>query len=205
MYICCFCFFACQQTPKIQKQPSPQKEIQSKKEKFSFLDSLFTKNATYKATGFDFPVGKPNAKNYYNAQSFTENNHLGDDWNGISGGNTDLGDPIFAIGNGYVQFAEDIGGGWGKVIRIIHQYKGNYYESLYAHCDTISVKKGNFVSKGNQIGTIGNANGMYYAHLHLEIRDQIFMDIGSGYSQSTNGYIDPTLFIKSNRNESWQK
>jgi hypothetical protein len=42
--------------------------------------------------GFDYPVGKPNGKGYYNAQKFGENTHLGEDWNGVRGGNSDLGD-----------------------------------------------------------------------------------------------------------------
>ena len=61
---------------------------------------------------FDFPVGKPDAVGYYNVQEFAENDHLGEDWNGVRGGNTDLGDPIYSIANGYVSFAENIGGGW---------------------------------------------------------------------------------------------
>ncbi|AXG70992.1 lipoprotein NlpD [Kordia sp. SMS9] len=166
----------------------------------AFFDDLFQKNKNYVSKSFDFPVGKPNAKGYYNAQKFTENNHLGDDWNGTGGGNTDLGDPIYAIGNGYVKAAENVGGGWGNVIRIVHKYKGNYYESLYAHCDRISIKKGSFVTKGTQIGTIGNADGAYYAHLHLEIRDNIFMELGGGYRTDTTGFINPTTFINSNRN-----
>lgn len=36
------------------------------------------------ADAFDFPVGKPDAKSYYNAQPFTKNNHLGDDWNAVT-------------------------------------------------------------------------------------------------------------------------
>ena len=152
------------------------------------------------AYGFDFPVGKPNAKGYYNAQKFGENNHLGDDWNGVQGGNSDLGDPIYPIGKGYVTFAENIGGGWGNVIRIIHYLpSGKQYESVYAHCDSILVSPDNWVEKGTKIGTIGTANDQYYAHLHLEIRDDITMEIGGGYSTDTSGYIDPTEFIKSRR------
>jgi len=49
------------------------------------------------ANRFDFPVGKPDAKGYYNAQIFGKNNHLGDDWNGANGGNSDLGEPIYAV------------------------------------------------------------------------------------------------------------
>lgn len=90
---------------------------------------------TFKVTnGYDFPVGKPDAKQYYNAQDFQENYHLGDDWNGVGGGNTDLGDPIYAIANGYVSFAEDTKGGWGNVIRIVHYNPDqSKIESVYAH------------------------------------------------------------------------
>lgn len=154
----------------------------------------------YIATAFDYPVGKPNAKGYYNAQGFGINYHLGDDWNAVTGGNTDLGDPIYAIAAGQVNFAEDIGGGWGKVIRLLHQIpNGEQYESLYAHCDSILVKVGDWVMRGTQIATIGNADGQYYAHLHLEIRDSIGMTIGGGYAKDTSGYLDPTHFLNSHR------
>ncbi len=154
----------------------------------------------YLADAFDFPVGKPDAKRYYNAQPFGENNHLGDDWNGTGGGNTDLGDPVYAIGNGYVKFAEDYGGGWGNIVRVVHFLPDDtLYESFYAHCDTILVKEGQWVKRGEQIGTIGNAGGIYYAHLHFEIRADTSLPIGGGYSEYTEGYLDPTEFIKQHR------
>lgn len=154
----------------------------------------------YIATAFDFPVGKPDAKGYYNAQGFGINYHLGDDWNAVTGGNTDLGDPIYAIAAGKVNFAEDIGGGWGKVIRILHQIpNGAQYESLYAHCDSILIEVGDWVERGQQVATIGNADGQYYAHLHLEIRDSIGMTIGGGYAVDTSGYLDPTKFLNTHR------
>lgn len=154
----------------------------------------------YLSDGFDFPVGKPDANGYYNAQKFTQNNHLGDDWNAVTGGNTDLGDPIFACSNGYVKFANNVQGGWGQVIRIIHQFPdGTQVESLYAHCDTILAEQGSWVKRGEKIGTIGTAGGIYYAHLHFEIRTDLTMGIGAGYSSNTNGYLDPTQFIKQHR------
>ena len=67
----------------------------------------------YIAHHFDYPVGTADGHGYYNAQGFADNDHLGDDWNGIGGGNTDFGDPIYAIANGRVKAAEDYGGGWG--------------------------------------------------------------------------------------------
>jgi len=152
------------------------------------------------ATRFDYPVGVPDGSGYYNAQGFGENTHLGDDWNAITGGNSDLGDPIYAIASGYIKYAEDNGPGWGNVIRMNHYLSdSSVVESLYAHCDTILVNVGDWVTIGTQIGTIGNANGAYSAHLHLEIRNNVDMPIGGGYSSYTEGYIDPTLFIDEHR------
>ena len=146
--------------------------------------SLFKQNQDYYSDGFDYPVGKPNANGYYNAQVFGSNSHLGDDWNGKSGGNSDLGDPIYSIGNGFVSEVKDYGGGWGKVIRIIHAIEkaDSLYivESLYAHCDTIITAENEFIKRGTKIATIGNCDGIYNAHLHLEIRTEIEKKIGSG-------------------------
>ena len=151
------------------------------------------------ANRFDFPVGKPDAKGYYNAQKFGANLHLGEDWNAVTGGNSDLGDPVFSIANGRVDFAEDLHGGWGNVIRMTHHLpNGQKIESLYAHCDTILVQADQWVKIGDQIGTIGTANGFYLAHLHFEMRDSL-MPIGGGYSDDTHGYINPTDFINTHR------
>ena len=165
-------------------------------------DSLFAKHPKYVSDGFDFPVGKPDANGYYNAQPFMKNTHLGDDWNGRGGGNTDLGDPVYAIGNGYVSEAADLGGGWGNVVRIVHKNtsgKWRCVESLYAHFDKIKVKKGDFVLRGTTIGTIGNNKAMYWAHLHLELRHSPDLPLGGGYSSDTTGYLDPTHFIRQHR------
>ncbi len=176
---------------------SPKKVVDSKPIEEKIVETFTPK---YIANGFDFPVGKPDAKQYYNAQPFGENDHLGDDWNGLGGGNTDLGDPIYAIGAGYVKFAEDYGGGWGNIVRIVHFLpKGETYESFYAHCDTILAKEGQWVKRGEQIGTIGNASGIYYAHLHFEVRADTSLPVGGGYSTYTEGYLDPTEFIRKHR------
>lgn len=152
------------------------------------------------ADGFDYPVGKPDAKGYYNAQTFGKNRHLGDDWNGVGGGNSDLGDPVYCIANGEVIFAGDNGYSWGNVIRVVHHLPdGTKIESLYAHCDTMLVEEGAWIAKGTQIGTIGTADGYYHAHLHFEIRDDLSLPIGPGYSNNTEGYLDPTEFIKTHR------
>ena len=167
------------------------------------LKALFISNIPYLSEGFDYPVGKPDARHYYNAQAFGTNNHLGDDWNGRDGGNTDLGDPVYSISNGVVTQSVNFFGGWGKVVRIAHAWKENdemkMVESLYAHMDTMLVKKGQWLRKGDVIGKIGTAEGHYLAHLHLEIRDCAGMELGGGYSKNTIGFLDPTAFIKGHR------
>jgi len=165
----------------------------------SFFNRVFEKFPTYTTTGFVFPIGDHGSQGYYNAQKFGHDNHLGDDWNGVGGGNTDLGDTIYASAAGYVRFAGDTGlRGWGKVIRIVHKYNNKFYETVYAHCDSITVKENSMISIGRKIGTIGTANGDYPAHLHFEVRDDVMMRMGFGYGEDKTGYLDPTAFIKAN-------
>lgn len=167
------------------------------------IDSIFNFNPEFYTNGFDFPVGKPNAENYYLASKFGQRNHLGEDWNGVGGGNTDLGDPVYAVSNGVVAFTEDVCCGWGNVVRVIHKLENNqkyqYLETVYAHLDRIDVHPGQLLKRGALIGTIGNAHGAYKAHLHLELRDFINMSLGPGYSDDHFGYLDPSQFILSNR------
>ncbi len=170
-----------------------------------FYDSLFSKNPIYISDGFDFPVGSPNAKGYYNANKFAEKSHLGEDWNGVKGGNSDLGDAIFSVSNGYIYSVENLGGGWGNVVRIVHQLSDTnelkFVESIYGHFDSVFVKQGNFIKRGEQIGTMGNCNGIYFAHLHFELRSDVTMLLGFGYSYDTTGFINPTEFINNHRPE----
>ncbi|HEY5923663.1 MAG TPA: peptidoglycan DD-metalloendopeptidase family protein [Kofleriaceae bacterium] len=152
---------------------------------------------TRDACGFDFPVGPPDATGYYDAQPFGANDHLGNDWNGLGGGDTDFGFPVFAVADGLVVEATDQQGGWGNVIRIEHTC-GDRVESLYAHLHAMHVVAGTPVVRGQQIGTIGNAGGQYRAHLHFELRDRT-LPLGAGYAAERTGYVDPTDFIKRHR------
>ena len=85
----------------------------------SQMDTAFIKLAD----GFDFPVGKPDGQGYYMARGFRSRGHLGEDWDGIGGGDTDLGDPIYAIARGVVILSEDVKLGWGNVIIIRHAFR----------------------------------------------------------------------------------
>jgi len=156
------------------------------------------------ADGFDLPVGKSDARGYYKARGFRSQGHLGEDWDGTGGGDTDLGDPVYVIGDGVVVFARDCHEGWGNVIIVRHAYREGlgtrYIDSLYGHLDRILVKRGQGVRRGQQIATIGNAHGLYDAHLHLEIRKNLEIGMSRDkFAQDSSNYYDPSQFIAAHR------
>ena len=150
------------------------------------------------ATRFESPLGSEHGALTYNAQKFWEMNegrgghHTGDDFNGIGGQNTDLGDPVFAAADGLVVFADEASPSWGKTVIIAHRDRdGRLLESMYAHLDRIDASAGALVARGTRIGTVGTANGYYPAHLHFEMRRGDGIDIGSGYSLFPLNRLDP--------------
>jgi murein DD-endopeptidase MepM/ murein hydrolase activator NlpD len=167
--------------------------------------SLSSQTAFIKlADGFDFPVGKPDAQGYYKARGFRSNGHLGEDWDGVGGGDTDLGDPIYCIGDGVVVFARDCHQGWGNVIIVRHAYREggvtHNIDSLYGHLLAILVHRGQTVHRGQQIATLGTAHGLYDAHLHLEIRKNIEIGMSRAkFAQDFSNYYDPSQFILQHR------
>lgn len=162
------------------------------------------------AKTFAYPIGKTEiiteAKDkkdeWYNAQDFGANNHLGEDWNKNSGGDTDCGEPVFAAADGRVIYAEDAGIGWGNVVIVEHNLPdGRRVQTLYGHLQKI-LKTSGEVKMREQIGTIGNANGRYLCHLHFELREEncpMWNETGAGYSAERNGWLDPSDFIDEKR------
>lgn len=162
------------------------------------------------ADKFAYPISKneyvTEAKDtkddWYNATNFGQDFHLGEDWNKNSGGNTDCGEPVYAIGNGVIVYAENAGPGWGNVLIIEHTLPdGKKIESLYGHLQEI-LKKSGEVKKRELVAKIGNADGKYLCHLHLEIRDEtcpMWHTAGGGYSGDTKGWLEPSEFIDSHR------
>ena len=155
------------------------------------------------ATRFDFPVGTEHGALAYDAQPFTANRHLGDDLNGIGGENSDLGDPVFAVADGRVVLAQKGGPGWGNIVIVLHAYREagvrKYVQSFYGHVLTMLVAPNEIVRRGQQIATVGTADGKYLAHLHFEMREFITPFVGAGYRQDTRGWLNPSDFIRAHR------
>jgi hypothetical protein len=158
------------------------------------------------ADGFDHACGKPDGRGYYVFRGFYPRGHLGEDWNGNGGGDTDLGDPVYAIGDGVVIFSEDYKRRWGNVVIVRHAYRGadgkvSMVDSLYGHLDRRLVRQYQVVKRGQQLGTIGNCYGIYAAHLHLEVRKNLRIGMNrSAYAGDYSNYYSPRAFIASHRN-----
>lgn len=161
------------------------------------------------ADSFAYPVGKTETvtqkkdnDEWYNALDFGSDNHLGEDWNKNTGGNTDCGEPVYAVGNGVITYAGDAGPGWGNVVIVTHALAdGSKVQSLYGHLQEITKSSGE-VKKREQIGKVGNANGRYLCHLHFEIREEACPSwdaVYVGYSPIRYGWLDPSNFIDSHR------
>ena len=77
------------------------------------------------------------------------------------------GTRINAADDGVVITATTRGGSYGKLIVISH---GGGLETWYGHCDTILVKVGQKVTKGQKIGTVGITGNATGYHLHFEVK-----------------------------------
>jgi hypothetical protein len=156
------------------------------------------------ATRFDMPMGSEHGAFTYNARPFRIERHLGDDLNGIGGGNSDLGDAVYAAGAGRVVYAGSPGPGWGKMILIAHRLPegdelGPVVQTMYAHLDVIRVRTGQKVQRGDEIGTVGTAEGAYLAHLHFEVRLGPYVNPGQGYADTPLNRVAPEQFIRAHR------
>lgn len=162
-----------------------------------------------RAARFDHPMGTTHAALTYNAQKFWEMNesrgghHTGDDVNGIGGMNTDLGDPIYSVGDGRVLYAGEPSSGWGKIVVVGHKMAdGRMLHSMYAHLDKILVAVNTIVTRGQMIGHCGTGNNHYPAHLHFEMRESDGVDIGAGYTMVPMNRLDPSGTVERYRGAS---
>jgi murein DD-endopeptidase MepM/ murein hydrolase activator NlpD len=76
------------------------------------------------------------------------------------------GTPVVAAGPGVVRFARRKSG-YGRVVMIDH---GHGVQTRYAHLQSIEVDRGDRVSPGTLIGTVGSTGRATGPHLHFELR-----------------------------------
>ncbi len=77
------------------------------------------------------------------------------------------GTPIKAAGQGVVAYAGNELRGYGNLVLIQH---GDGLVTAYAHAASLSVKKGDQVSAGQTIGTVGQTGAVDAPQLHFEVR-----------------------------------
>lgn len=94
---------------------------------------------------------------------FTERVHNGLDFVAPVGKN------VYATGDGIVTFVKHSRTGYGNEIVIDHRFS---FGSRYAHLDTILVKQGERVRRGQVIGTVGETGRATGPHLHYEVLHQ---------------------------------
>ncbi len=75
------------------------------------------------------------------------------------------GTPVKAANNGVVSRTEQIPG-YGKVVLVRHQ---DGVITVYAHLDQITVKRGDIVTAGQKIGTVGKTGNVKEPQLHFKI------------------------------------
>ncbi len=89
-----------------------------------------------------------------------------------------FGSPIYSIASGTVTevvnscpgqgyYGSKCGGGYGNVVYIDH---GNGVVVKYGHLNSVTVSRGQRVSRGQVVGTMGNSGSSTGTHLHFEVR-----------------------------------
>lgn len=81
------------------------------------------------------------------------------------------------------------GGGYGNHVVISHGKSGNtYYQSLYGHLASVTVKPGQYVKQGDVIGYVGSTGYSTGWHLHFEIH--------KSSDGKTFNHTDPEPYVK---------
>ncbi len=176
----------------------------------------------FTADGYDSPVGTLTERrstkiwpgSWLDASPFgrlyfvgtpNEAYHTGADLNLPS--DADRGKEVYAVASGSVVFASRLPT-WGNVIIIRHDplaKNGKVLYGRYAHVDTMLVKVGQRVSRGEQIATVGNSFGQWAYHLHFDLSPTTILETqpqhwpGKDQTELLANYIEPRDFIEKNR------
>ncbi len=164
--------------------------VQDKEEMFACLPAIqpvANKNLKRMASGYGrriHPIYK------------TRKMHWGCDFSAPTG--TD----IYATGKGKVVKIKKLRRGYGNHVVIDHGFN---YQTLYAHMKDINVRVGQWVNRGDVIGTVGNTGTSTAPHLHYEVmKDKKKVNpINFFYNDLSPGEFDEMLDISSRHNQSF--
>ena len=113
------------------------------------------------------------------------------------------GEPIHAMFDGKIRYAQYNRGGFGNLVIVRHP---NGLETWMAHLSKISCKVGDFVKSGQIVGLGGNTGRSSGAHLHFEMRykDQTFdpeflIDFATGELKYKTFALEKKYFIINSR------
>jgi murein DD-endopeptidase MepM/ murein hydrolase activator NlpD len=157
------------------------------------------------ATEFDTPLRPPDGEGACVTLPYLyQNQHLGEDW-ATAKGDAAQGEPVYSVADGWVSVAQDFANAFGKVVFVCYRMPEGrwppFVETMYAELNSIDVKPGQFVKRGERIGTVGTANGMYPPHLHWEVRQTVGMGLGPGFEAGASGWLEPSEFIVAHRGD----
>jgi len=154
------------------------------------------------AEQFDFPLRPPDGEDSYLQVGYQEKESLGEWWAlGKKGAVSE--EPVYSIGDGWVTVAEDFQASWKQVVIVAHRLSSGYpdtAEVLYANLQSMSVKAGDFVKRGQKIGTIESSDDADASRLYLEVREEVGLGLGPGESSDVVGWTQPSRFIRERRN-----
>lgn len=170
--------------------------------------------------GFDPPIGTPDERlgsqvwpgNWFDATGFATYYttvggayHTGADLN-LPGDRDRLG-PVYAAADGVVTFSGRSTGTWGRLIVIRHDPlpDGSVFWTRTAHITNPLVREGDRVVRGQQISSVGNADGKLAWHLHFDVAKTNVLERNPGHWPGPNlgevlrNYTDPRKFILDHR------
>lgn len=87
------------------------------------------------------------------------------------------GTPVYSTADGVVTFAgryplsQSVN--WWRFGNVVVLSHGDHFITIYAHCDSVSVKAGQRIHQGEAVATVGSSGWSTNSHLHYEVRSDL--------------------------------
>jgi|GEM_PF-2697698 len=117
---------------------------------------------TSKPPEFSHPLKKPRMTQNFRPYNGSQKRHWGMDFGGP------MNTPIYAAHSGMVIYKGNQFSGFGNLV--ILETKDKKWASFYAHLNSFKVTEGQWIQKGDQLGSMGKTGRATGIHLHFEVR-----------------------------------